>query len=178
MCKAHSKVTHIKQQKYFRHLKGRGYNKNSVLYPGRLRWWKYFCCFICVTLLWALHIVIRQQFFYIYYNIYQEILQLGSNQATMYAPRSSLESTTSCARHGHAVGSPVTNTTPAAATPNRRLSECRNSQTIIVKQLTQDCCQTIHFTLTTLPIQRTWNNTDPFTRRCRLTSVVPVLCWW
>jgi len=31
-----------------------------------LRWWKYFCCFICVTLLWALHIVIKQQFFYIY----------------------------------------------------------------------------------------------------------------
>jgi len=56
MCKAHSKVTHIKQQKYFHHLKGRGYNKNSVLYPRRLRWWKYFCCFICVTLLLALHI--------------------------------------------------------------------------------------------------------------------------
>jgi len=63
MCKAHSKVTHIKQQKYFHHLKGRGYNKNSVLYSGRFRWWKYFCCFICVTLLWALHIVIKQQFF-------------------------------------------------------------------------------------------------------------------
>ena len=31
MCKAHSKVTHIKQQKYFHHLKGHGYNKNSVL---------------------------------------------------------------------------------------------------------------------------------------------------
>ena len=30
MCKAHSKVTHIKQQKYFHHLKGRGYNKNCV----------------------------------------------------------------------------------------------------------------------------------------------------
>ena len=29
MCKAHSKVTHIKQQKYFHHLKGHGYNKNS-----------------------------------------------------------------------------------------------------------------------------------------------------
>jgi len=55
-------VTHIKQQKYFRRLKGRGYNKNSVLCPGRLRWWKYFCCFICVTLLWALHIVIKQHF--------------------------------------------------------------------------------------------------------------------
>ena len=33
LCKAHSKVTHIKQQIYFHHLKGRGYNKNSVLYP-------------------------------------------------------------------------------------------------------------------------------------------------
>jgi len=66
MCKAHSKVTHIKQQRYFHHLKGHGYNKNSVLYPGRLRWWKYFCCFICVTLLLALHIVIKQQFFNIY----------------------------------------------------------------------------------------------------------------
>ena len=63
MCKAHSKVTHIKQQKYFHHLMGCGYNKNSVLYPGCLRWWKYFCCFICVTLLWALHIVIKQVFF-------------------------------------------------------------------------------------------------------------------
>jgi len=31
MCKAHSRVTHIKQQKYFRHLKGRGYNKDCVL---------------------------------------------------------------------------------------------------------------------------------------------------
>ena len=30
MCKAHSRVTHIKQQKYFRHLKGRGYNKDCV----------------------------------------------------------------------------------------------------------------------------------------------------
>ena len=35
MCKAHSKVTHIKQQIYFHHLKGRGCNKNSALYPGR-----------------------------------------------------------------------------------------------------------------------------------------------
>ena len=30
MCKAHSKVTHIKQQKYFHHLKGRGYNDTLV----------------------------------------------------------------------------------------------------------------------------------------------------
>ena len=78
MCKAHNKVTHIKQQKYVHHLKGRGYNKNSVLYPRRLRWWKYFCCFICVTLLWALHIVIKQVFFYIYnyidcYSLYWQV---------------------------------------------------------------------------------------------------------
>ena len=70
MCKAHVKVTHIKQQIYFHHLKGHGYNKNSVLYPGRLRWWKYICCFICVTLIWALHIVIKQQFFNIYLAIH------------------------------------------------------------------------------------------------------------
>jgi len=31
---------------------------------------KYFCCFICVTLLWALHIVIKQQFFNIYIFYY------------------------------------------------------------------------------------------------------------
>ena len=63
ICKAHSKVTHIKQQKYFHHLNGCGYNKDCVLYPRRLRWWKCICCFICVTLLWALYIVIKHQFF-------------------------------------------------------------------------------------------------------------------
>ena len=31
MCKAHSKVTHIKQQKYFHHLKRRGYNTLEVM---------------------------------------------------------------------------------------------------------------------------------------------------
>jgi len=67
MCKAHSKVTHIKQQKYFHHIKGRGYNKNSVFYPRCLRWWKLCCCFICVTLVWALYFVIKQQLFYIYH---------------------------------------------------------------------------------------------------------------
>ena len=30
MCKAHSKMTHIKQQIYFHHLKGRRYNKNII----------------------------------------------------------------------------------------------------------------------------------------------------
>jgi len=37
MCKAHIKVTHYKTAKIFSSPKGRGYNKNSVLYPGRLR---------------------------------------------------------------------------------------------------------------------------------------------
>jgi len=43
VCKANSKVTQIKQQKYFSitGLKSRGYNKNNcVLYPRRLTWWK------------------------------------------------------------------------------------------------------------------------------------------
>jgi len=63
LCKAHGKVTHIKQQKYFHHLKRPGYNTEFLLYPRPFRWWKYIWCFICVTLLWALHIVIKQQFF-------------------------------------------------------------------------------------------------------------------
>ena len=36
MCKAHSKVTHIKQQKYFHHLKRPGYNTYFLLYPRPL----------------------------------------------------------------------------------------------------------------------------------------------
>ena len=36
MCKAHSKVTHIKQQKYFHHLKHPGYNTDFLLYPRPL----------------------------------------------------------------------------------------------------------------------------------------------
>ena len=43
MCKAHSKVTHIKQQIYFHHLKGRGYNKNSVLST---------CILLCANKTW------------------------------------------------------------------------------------------------------------------------------
>ena len=34
MCKVNSKVTHIKQQKYFYHLKGRGYNKEVYYIHG------------------------------------------------------------------------------------------------------------------------------------------------
>jgi len=37
MCKAHSKVTHIKQQKYFHHLKCPGYNTDFLLYPRPFR---------------------------------------------------------------------------------------------------------------------------------------------
>ena len=37
LCKAHSIVTHVKQQKYFHHLKGHGYNKDCVLYAQPLR---------------------------------------------------------------------------------------------------------------------------------------------
>ena len=47
MCKAHSKVTHIKQRKYFHHLKRPGYNIEFFLYPRPFRWWKYFCCSMC-----------------------------------------------------------------------------------------------------------------------------------
>ena len=52
--------TSYKTAKYFHHLKGRGY-RDCVLeaYSRLLRWWKYLCCFICVTLLRALHVVIN-----------------------------------------------------------------------------------------------------------------------
>ena len=36
MCKAHSKVTHIKQQKYFHHLKRPGYNTELFYIHGPL----------------------------------------------------------------------------------------------------------------------------------------------
>ena len=37
MCKAHSKVTHIKQQIYFYHLKRPEYNTEFLLYPRPFR---------------------------------------------------------------------------------------------------------------------------------------------
>jgi len=43
------------------HIMGRGYNNNSILYPlsMALEGIKLiFCCFICVTKQWALHVVI------------------------------------------------------------------------------------------------------------------------
>ena len=65
-CKTHWWVTHIKQQKLFRHLQGRGYNTLYVLYPLPWRWWNIFCCFICVTHRWVLQAVIKRQFLYVY----------------------------------------------------------------------------------------------------------------
>ena len=53
----------VVQRLTFHHLKRPGYNTEFLLYPRPFRWWKYFCCLICVTLLWALHFVIKQQFF-------------------------------------------------------------------------------------------------------------------
>ena len=48
----------------------------------------YICCFICVTLLWALHIVIKQQFFFtfiLYYTIlYYTILCFGATGPRMW----------------------------------------------------------------------------------------------
>jgi len=69
MCKAHSKVAHIKQQKYFHHLKGRG-----CIISTALEVMKYFCCFVCVTLLWFLHVVIKQQFFKNIYLVLEDVL--------------------------------------------------------------------------------------------------------
>jgi len=66
--------TRIKQQKYFHHFKRPGYNTEFLLYPRPFRWWKYCCCFICITLLWALHIVVKQQFFYIYICLFAVFL--------------------------------------------------------------------------------------------------------
>ena len=65
MCNTHIKVTHIKQQKYFYHLKGREYNKDCVLYPRPLRWWKYFCCFMCHFAMGLTHCYKTAVFLYI-----------------------------------------------------------------------------------------------------------------
>ena len=42
---------------------GREYIKNCVLYSWPMAKRKDFCCFICVTWLWALHNVMKKQFF-------------------------------------------------------------------------------------------------------------------
>ena len=70
-CKARSKVAHTKQ-KYFHDAKGRGYRPiiRTVYYISStaLEVRKIFLLF-CMrhfALLWALHFVIKQQFFYIY----------------------------------------------------------------------------------------------------------------
>ena len=60
MCNAHNKVTHIKQQKYFHHLKGRGY-------PRPLKWWKYFLLFyMCHVAMGLTHCYKKTAVFYIY----------------------------------------------------------------------------------------------------------------
>ena len=63
MCKAHSKVTHIKQQIYFHHLKRPGYNTESSYYIHGPLGDENISAVLYVTLLWALQIVIKQQFF-------------------------------------------------------------------------------------------------------------------
>ena len=50
----------------------RGYNEieNCVLYPRPIMRWSdgvNFCCFICVTQWWALHVVIKRQFLHLYH---------------------------------------------------------------------------------------------------------------
>ena len=64
-CKAHSKVTHIKQQKSFRHLKGRGYNKN--ISSALLVMKRFLLFYMCHSAI--LHVVIKQQFFLNIYKI-------------------------------------------------------------------------------------------------------------
>ena len=60
MCNAHNKVTHIKQQKYFHHLNGRGY-------PRPLKWWKYFLLFyMCHVAMGLTHCYKKTAVFYIY----------------------------------------------------------------------------------------------------------------
>ena len=67
MCNAHSKVTHIKQQKYFHHLMGCGYNKNSVLYPGRsIEVMKIFLLFYMCHFAMGITHCYKTSFFYIY----------------------------------------------------------------------------------------------------------------
>jgi len=60
MCKADSKVTHIKQQKYFHHLKRPGI-QSSYYIDGPLGDENIFA--VLYVLLSALHIIIKQQFF-------------------------------------------------------------------------------------------------------------------
>ena len=62
MCKAHSKVTHIKQQKYFHHLKGRRYNNKS----RALEVMKIYLLFYMCHLAMGLTHCYKTSFFYIY----------------------------------------------------------------------------------------------------------------
>ena len=66
MCKAYSKVTHIKQQKYFHHLKGRGYNKKPVL---ALEVMKIFLLFYMCHFAMGLTHCYKTTVFYIYFPL-------------------------------------------------------------------------------------------------------------
>ena len=65
MCKAHSKVTHIKQLKYFHHLKGRGYNKNRALEVMRI----FLLFYMCHIAMGLTHCCKTTVFFNIYSNL-------------------------------------------------------------------------------------------------------------
>jgi len=85
----------------------------TLSYPGRLRWWKYFCCFICVTLLWALHIVIKHQFFtFIYIYIYIYSIRVGVDPPRVSGIRQSIGNSTLSELH-------------APATIERPLGQCQ-----------------------------------------------------
>jgi len=75
MCKTHSKVTHIKQQKYFHHLKSRGYNKNIM--SRALEVMKIFLLFyMCHFVMGITHCYKTTVFFYIYHvMIYNNSLE-------------------------------------------------------------------------------------------------------
>ena len=65
MCEAHSKVSHIKQQKYFHHLKGCGYNTYA------LEVMKIFLLFYVRHFAMGLtNVVIKQQFFTFIFTVF------------------------------------------------------------------------------------------------------------
>jgi len=65
MCKAHSKVTY-KTAKYFHHLKGRGYNKNSVLFRALEVMNIFLLFYMCHFATGLTHCYKTTGFFYIY----------------------------------------------------------------------------------------------------------------
>ena len=78
MCKAHSKVTHIKQHKYFHHLKGRGYNKNSIISRAlevmKIFLLFYMCQFaMCLTHCYKTTVFLHLFLFSIYITTFQRL---------------------------------------------------------------------------------------------------------